>query len=192
MKPALRKKFLALRRQQTEEQLRSSSAQIFGHWRDEFASRGFASLHLFRSVVSKGELDTSPFTRWARQQTPPVTVVSPRVVKGSPHLAHHSCSDNELVTSPWGIPEPPPTAELFPAEQLVHVLVPMLAFDLEGHRLGYGGGYYDRFLAKTKKECLKVGLCLELGRVPEGLPREPFDIALDAVVTERGVHWFSL
>jgi 5-formyltetrahydrofolate cyclo-ligase len=62
------------------------------------------------------------------------------------------------------------------------VIVPMLGFDASLHRLGYGGGYYDKFLA-TQPGAKKIGVCFEVGRL-EALPAEPHDIPLDVIVTE--------
>jgi 5,10-methenyltetrahydrofolate synthetase len=65
------------------------------------------------------------------------------------------------------------------------VIVPMLGFDPRTlHRLGYGGGYYDRFLA-AQPAAHKIGVCYEIGKV-EGLPNEPHDIPLDMIITELG------
>lgn len=65
------------------------------------------------------------------------------------------------------------------------IIVPMLGFDGALHRLGYGGGYYDRLLAR-QATARKIGLCYDLGRL-EQLPVEPHDQPLDAVITENGV-----
>jgi 5-formyltetrahydrofolate cyclo-ligase len=62
------------------------------------------------------------------------------------------------------------------------VLVPGLAFTRDGHRLGRGGGFYDRLLAGRAKEAVKIGICFELQLV-ESLPVEPHDIVLDLVVS---------
>lgn len=74
-----------------------------------------------------------------------------------------------------------------PAETLEAVLVPGLAFDRDGRRLGRGGGHYDRFLARTRPGCLRVGLCFE-GQWLPAVPVEAHDQAVDAVVTEVGVR----
>jgi 5-formyltetrahydrofolate cyclo-ligase len=66
------------------------------------------------------------------------------------------------------------------------VIVPGTAFTPDGHRLGQGGGWYDRFLPQLRCECLKVGVCFEVQLVAE-LPIEPHDVRLDLVVTEAGV-----
>lgn len=63
------------------------------------------------------------------------------------------------------------------------ILVPMLGFDDQLQRIGYGGGYYDKFLA-TQPHASKIGVCFELGRLDQPIPAEPHDIPLERVVTE--------
>jgi len=82
----------------------------------------------------------------------------------------------------------PEHAEIFPAEQLDVVLLPLVAFDLQGNRLGMGKGYYDRtfaFMRNTtgKKPCL-IGLAYELQQV-DNLPHDVWDIPLSGVLTEK-------
>ncbi len=85
----------------------------------------------------------------------------------------------------YNIPEP-----LADAPQIVPalVLVPLLAFDAHGHRLGYGGGFYDRTL-DALKTAAAVGVAYAGQEVPP-LPREAHDHPLDAVVTENGIRRF--
>jgi len=95
-----------------------------------------------------------------------------------------------LITSRFGIAEPSPDS---PALRPQHALVPLLAFDDEGYRLGYGGGFYDRSLAMLRADgtgpLTAVGVGLEAQRRPT-LPREPFDEPLDWLVTEEAVTQF--
>ncbi|MGH7156833.1 MAG: 5-formyltetrahydrofolate cyclo-ligase, partial [Candidatus Saccharimonadales bacterium] len=63
------------------------------------------------------------------------------------------------------------------------ILVPVLAFDKENYRLGWGGGFYDKFLA-NQPQALKIGLGFQDGLVEQGLPHEPHDVPLDKVITE--------
>jgi 5-formyltetrahydrofolate cyclo-ligase len=84
-----------------------------------------------------------------------------------------------LVEGEWEMVSVQPQAA--PAEFDV-VIVPMLGFDAGLHRLGYGGGYYDRFLA-AQPAAHKIGVCFESGWL-ERLPVEPHDVALDVVITE--------
>jgi len=95
-----------------------------------------------------------------------------------------------LVTSRFGIAEPAPDR---PPVRPQHALVPLLAFDDEGYRLGYGGGFYDRTLAMLRADgtgpLLAIGVGLEAQRRP-ALPRERFDERLDWLVTEEAVRSF--
>ena len=93
-----------------------------------------------------------------------------------------------LVTSRFGIAEPGPDR---PAVRPQHALVPLLAFDDEGYRLGYGGGFYDRTLATLRSDgagpLVAIGVGLEAQRRPS-LPREAFDARLDWLLTDEAVR----
>ncbi len=90
-----------------------------------------------------------------------------------------------LTAGVWGIREPTPEAAEVEPDIL---LVPLLAFDRTGHRLGYGGGYYDRTLAelRARKPVAAVGLAYSAQEVPK-VPATPRDALLDLVLTEREV-----
>lgn len=91
-----------------------------------------------------------------------------------------------LQPSPFGIPEPPLGAPALSRAEFAApdtlILVPALAFDREGFRLGYGGGYYDRVLARSA--CPSVGLAFHSLLLPQ-LPRDAWDKAVRAVCTEE-------
>lgn len=111
--------------------------------------------HLFMSIPEKNEVDTS-FLLTALQGMDKDVVV-PRVAPGGV-LRHYLLTDNTLLKpNDWGIPEPQGGIEVTP-EQIDVVFVPLLAFDRQGFRVGYGGGYYDRFLASCRKGVRTVGL----------------------------------
>ena len=97
---------------------------------------------------------------------------------------------DELVSNRFGIPEPSvlPNSRLSP-ESMAVILMPLLAFDAAGHRLGMGGGWYDRSLAfrhDTTAPPRLVGVGYGFQQV-HALPSEPWDVPLDAVVTEAGL-----
>ncbi len=81
-------------------------------------------------------------------------------------------------------------AELAPQAEPDVVLMPLLGFDRMGTRLGYGGGYYDRTLARLSKRPRLIGLAFAAQEL-EAIPREAHDIPLDAVVTEAGMRHFG-
>ncbi len=89
-----------------------------------------------------------------------------------------------LVSGVWGIREPPADApELYPDI----LIVPLLAFDRRGYRLGYGGGYYDRTIARlrTMKPVTALGIAFSTQQIEE-VPTTPRDERLDLVLTEGG------
>lgn len=97
---------------------------------------------------------------------------------------------SELPANHLGIPEPDGSAT--PLETLNLVLLPLVAFDLKGNRLGQGGGYYDRLLGNIGGwgKPLLVGVAYDFQRA-EQLPCESWDVPLDAVVTPSAIHLFS-
>jgi 5,10-methenyltetrahydrofolate synthetase len=89
----------------------------------------------------------------------------------------------ELVKGPLGIPYPVGSPEVIPD----HVLLPMLGWDGDGYRLGYGGGFFDRTLAAIAKRPRVIGVAYEQAYLKTIQP-QPHDIPVDFVVTERGVY----
>jgi len=106
------------------------------------------------------------------------------VAEGTPLAFRRWAPNQPLNTGRYGISVPSSDAdELVPDL----VLVPILAFDRQGHRLGYGGGYYDRTIARLRErgDVLAVGLAFS-GQVRDDLPVGPHDMYLDWIVTESG------
>ena len=94
-------------------------------------------------------------------------------------------SRSDLAPGALGIPEPVAGRPVVPPECLRAVIVPGLAFDRDGYRVGYGGGYYDRFLPRLGPDAVKVGVVYgEL--LCDRLPRDEHDVPVDWVVTEAG------
>ena len=97
----------------------------------------------------------------------------------------------ELEIGPFGIHQPKPQFVRPVAPTLLEMaLVPGVAFDRNGHRLGRGKGYFDRFLSQLSPGCLKVGIGFDFQMIPE-LPHESHDIPLDVIVTDKRVIWVS-
>ena len=97
-----------------------------------------------------------------------------------------------LLANIYGIEEPAPGARHVPTLSLGVVLTPLVAFDDDGNRLGMGGGFYDRHFGRTPPRLrpLLIGVAHELQRAP-ALPAKPWDVPLDAVLTDAGWHGFS-
>ena len=107
-------------------------------------------------------------------------------VEGAGMKLYHLCSVNELEPARWGLREPPPhAARETMLDDVSLVLVPGLAFDAAGGRLGRGGGYYDRLLASrdpAKTRLVGVGFAFQL--IPEPLPLAAHDVRMDEVCTD--------
>lgn len=89
-----------------------------------------------------------------------------------------------LIQGPMKIPEPLEFIPVHPSG-IDCFIVPGLAFDYRGGRLGYGGGHYDRILAKASRNALKIGVCFDFQLYSTSLPMEAHDVLLDYIVTER-------
>ncbi len=107
------------------------------------------------------------------------------VGRAKPLVMRAWVSGEPLSTGVWGIREPEPEAAEVEPDIL---LVPLVAFDRAGHRIGYGGGYYDRTVAqlRARKAVVAVGLGFAAQEVP-AVPTTPRDARLDLVLTEREV-----
>lgn len=105
-------------------------------------------------------------------------------------MTHYLLTDNtRMQINAWGIPEPIDGIEVSP-QQIDVVFVPLLAFDNRGHRIGYGKGYYDYFLAQCRPETLKIGLSFFEAQ-PKNIEYGEFDIPLDYCITPEKIYRFS-
>lgn len=91
-----------------------------------------------------------------------------------------SLGDEHFDVGRYGIREPK-ALQIVPADALAVVLVPGVAFDADGGRLGRGAGFYDRFLQHVSASCVTVGVCV-VGQVVESVPREPHDVRVSHVL----------
>src|SRR5258705_2998626 len=104
------------------------------------------------------------------------------IEKNAPLEFREWTPDVATVPGVFGLPEPQ-SAKVVPDA----VLMPPVGFDAQGYRLGYGGGYFDRTLAALAPQPLKIGLAREVSRIDTIHP-QPHDIAMDFVITPRGIH----
>lgn len=110
------------------------------------------------------------------------------VAKAAPLRFHTWCETDVLVEHPYGVLEPHPDCPVLVPDVL---LVPMLAFDAEGYRLGYGGGFYDRTVEALRavRPVLAIGIAYAGQQRPD-VPHGEHDQRLDAVLTENGLTHF--
>ncbi len=130
------------------------------------------------------EINLIPVFNYARQRG--INCAFPRCGEKAGEMEFYITDDlNGLSPGKYGIREPLPSARQVTDFHRALIFVPALAFDREGYRLGYGGGYYDRFLAAHSVP--SVGIAYE-DFIVDSLPRDKYDCAVDYVVTEKGIH----
>jgi 5-formyltetrahydrofolate cyclo-ligase len=117
-------------------------------------------------------------------------IAYPRVQPSGRILAFAECEPQALVRGPLGALEPPDGARTIDLGSIDAVLMPGVAFSVDGLRLGRGGGYYDATLKRVPERALRIGLGFDVQVVPS-LPREPHDVPLDGVVTEARTLRFT-
>jgi 5-formyltetrahydrofolate cyclo-ligase len=143
----------------------------------------------FYSIFEKKEVNTFILTDYLHFRNPSLTIAYPRMNVADNSMEAIACTaDAAFTDNEFGITEPIGD-DIIDPETLDLVLVPLLAFDEKGHRIGYGKGYYDRFLARCSPECIKVGVSY-FGPVPAIGDAAEFDIPLDLCITPQQVYVF--
>lgn len=146
----------------------------------------------FPFVSCRTEIDTEAVIGEVLARLPGIAVAVPRV-EGNEMKFYRIRSVTELQLSPMGIPEPAGGSSVVPESGIL--LVPGLVFDRRGNRAGYGAGYYDKYLAEhgltvQNHGVLKMGYAFSFQLISE-LESEEHDVPLDAVMTERELHWIK-
>jgi 5-formyltetrahydrofolate cyclo-ligase len=179
-KRAMRRRVLAARDALPEAVRAAASSMIAERFsrRADFQAAGA----ILVTLPFRNEWDTRVLVRAALQAGK--TVAAPRVDDAKRMLELYAIADPErdVVSSAQGIPEPASRCLPVAYAQIDFVVVPGIAFDADGNRLGYGGGYYDRLLPLLPGAARVAG-AFDLQIVPR-VPVGPNDIPVDAVVTE--------
>ena len=127
---------------------------------------------LIRQCLARGKVVTVPYTDVKAKALLPIQIVDP---------------EKDLSPGYCSIPEPNPSrAARLPADSIDIVIIPGSVFDTNGGRLGYGGGYYDRFLVNDAPQAKRIGLAFEM-QVVEKVPVLPHDQPLDILITEKRI-----
>jgi len=192
-KAALRRAALTRRQALPPADVAQRSAQLRDQLLAQFPVGAWRWLHVFLPLARKNEPDTWPLIRSLWAEWPALRLTAPVVQEDGISLKHYALTaSTPLLLNRWGIPEPAPdpAIEVQPA-QLDAVLVPLLACDQQGQRVGYGGGFYDRFLTQCRPGAVFIGLSLlEDAPVPALADVLPTDVPLHALITPSGVWNF--
>ena len=179
-KQALRKTLLARLSALSPEERRASDGVLFSAFLALPQAEEADALFLFWGVPGR-EPETETLVRALTARGKRVGL--PRMLPGRGMEVRLFQPEVPLVRAPFGLWEPPEDAPLLDKSSIQLALVPAVCYDRAGYRLGFGGGYYDRWLADFSG--FTAGLCR--GRVlQDRVPREPHDRRVDLVLTEEG------
>lgn len=185
-KSEARKIYLQKQKSLSLEERAEKSRRIADRFFDNFDFAAVELLHCFIAIEKFSEIDTTPIFQRLWKDSPQIKTVVPRVDFESDEIRNLKFTpDTELVANVWDIHEPAHD-EYIETEKVDMVLVPGLCFDSLGHRVGYGKGFYDRFLSKCRPDCVKIGLSYfepvdRIGDVHEA------DFALDHLITPENI-----
>jgi 5-formyltetrahydrofolate cyclo-ligase len=189
-KAELRKIYLTKRDLLTSDERSDRSGQIRDLFFENVDLSSVRYLHCFIPIKRFNEVDTRLiFDRLWSDHTQIKTVV-PRVNAHTGEIESLRFDpDTALVENAWNIPEPA-HQDRIEADQIDVVVVPMLCFDRQGHRVGYGKGFYDKFLSACRNDCLKIGLSYFPPTVRIDDVNE-LDVTMDLCVTPKLVYRFG-
>ena len=186
LKKELRIKYKSLRKELTEIEIEEKSLAIANEilklpiWEKTY-------FHLFLPISEQKEINTEFILHLLSGKDKEILVSKSDFESRS--MIHFLLTDNtKIKKNEYNIPEPVDGLEV-PATKIDVVFVPLLAYDKKGNRVGYGKGFYDKFLAECKPETIKIGLSFF---EPEELILDVFesDILLDFCVCPNGVYEF--
>jgi len=185
-KQALRKKILSERQSLSLDIQQQDSQQICQHILNLKIVQQAHTIALYLGY--KGEVDTH-FLIKELQRSHKITLLP--VLKEDKSLQFFPYQSGDLLTpNKFGILEPAPKSEIQP-QNIDIILMPLVAFDIKGNRVGSGAGYYDRTLEflreKNRAAPYLIGLAYELQKIPQ-IEADPWDIPLNLIVTEKKVY----
>ncbi|MDZ7659226.1 5-formyltetrahydrofolate cyclo-ligase [Fodinibius sp.] len=181
-KEELRRQLLEQRKSIAAPAFYGASADIIEELKEQKEFRDAGTIHSYVSMNERREVETRVLIKEmiarGRDVVVPVTDFQSRTLT---HLLLKSFSD--LKENRWGVMEPAKGEEVAP-EEIDLVIVPMVGGDEQCNRIGYGEGFYDRFLKDVR--CPKIGLSFDC-TIVEQLPTEHYDISLDKIITEKRI-----
>jgi 5-formyltetrahydrofolate cyclo-ligase len=186
-KPDIRRRILTLRSQLTIDEVAAKSTAVWERFLALSVYKEATVVHCYVAAKSN-EVDTRPFIEEClrSQKVLLVPIVDYRMKR---LLSARIETLDELRVGRFGLYEPPlPSARLADPSSIDLVVVPGVAFDPSGNRIGLGGGYYDRFLRGLR--ALKVGVAYQF-QIVERIVPTPTDTPVDLIITEERVYGLS-
>ena len=158
LKNDLRRAYLDKRAQLSDEECERISSEVAERLFSEIDFNKVRAVHIFLPIERFNEIDTWPIIYRLWTQFPHVQTFAPRMSEdGGDMSSIEITKTTQIVSGRWDVPEPSAGPEI-DASEIDVVIVPLLCADEDGFRVGYGKGFYDRFLSKCRPDCRKIGL----------------------------------
>ncbi|AFK03303.1 5-formyltetrahydrofolate cyclo-ligase [Emticicia oligotrophica DSM 17448] len=189
-KQDLRKEYLRQRKALSEQVVEGFSRKIHDWFFRSFAVHSFATIHTFLPIKHNNEVDTWLIIK-TLQKDFAADIVIPKSHPNGTMTNYLLTEKTVLEESNLKIIEPNETqnSELRTQNSKIDlVLIPLLCFDKKGYRVGYGKGYYDRFLAECRPDVMKIGL--SLFEPVEEIAIDEFDVKMDYCITPNKIWSF--
>lgn len=146
-------------------------------------------VHTYLASSKLAEVDTDPLVRYLNFVNPELVVAIPKIIPGSNSMVHyHWVEETELLINHLGIDEPK-SGEIISPKEIDLILIPLLCFNNQGQRVGYGKGFYDQFLKECREDAIKVGLSF-FEAMNDISDINPLDVSMDYCVTPNEVYQF--
>ena len=189
-KQDLRKEFLQKRKALAETEVDVFSKQIHDWFFRNIPVHAYATIHTFLPIKRNNEIDTYLIINTLRKNFA-TDIVIPRSHEDGTMSHYLLTKDTVFEENKWEISEPSPVGGLQSSVFNIDlVLIPLLSFDKKGYRVGYGKGYYDRFLAECRPNVLKIGLSI-FEPIDEISDVTAFDVQMDYCITPNKIWSFS-
>ena len=190
LKSALRKTYRVRQKSLSAAEQNEKSCQIAARFFANFDLRQVNFLHCFLPIKKFNEIETKLIFDGVWQSFPHIVTLVPRVNFENGEIENLVfTSETNLIQNIWKIDEPE-SGEFVESEKIDLVLIPLLCFDARGFRVGYGKGFYDKFLSECREDCLKIGLGY-FAPITEISDTYKFDIKLDFCITPREIFKFK-
>ena len=161
-KSELRKLYFSKRKAISVEEMAIKSQQITDLFFQNFDLLAIKNLHIFLPIIKHNEIDTWLIIKELQQNFAQINIIIPKVIQEKLELENYLLDEENLIENAWEILEPSgENQEKILPEQIDLVIIPLLIFDINGNKVGYGKGFYDRFLQQCRPKTLKIGVCLE-------------------------------
>ncbi len=168
----------------SEDQHLQFSRRIVDHAQQFLSHRQLSVVGLFLPL--RDEPDITPLIHWCLERGWGVAL--PWIAANANRMEMRAVRhlDRDVEPGPFGILQPRPVQQIVPPSELDYIFLPGRAFDLRGRRIGRGKGFYDRFLTRLRKECVRVGIAFRV-QVLDQIPSGQNDQSVDIIITEKGI-----